>query len=327
MRPPSPVPAPGRPDLSVDDAWSLLLAASAAADVHSPPLEPGWYGLSGPSHRLERVAPGSPDALLRWTHETGWTPGLPDAHPARVLLDLYLPICGTGRRRPAIVGHLGQSLDGFIATRTGDSQFVTGHENILHLHRMRALSDAIVVGAGTVVADDPQLNTRHVRGPNPVRVVLDPARRLGDGYRVFQDGLTPTLYACDRTLVAPGETHLGGATIVGLGRGAAGLDLAELVSVLRDRGCARLFVEGGGVTVSAFLQAGLLDRLQVAVAPFVIGDGRPAIRLPGPVALRDCRRPRYRVFRMGPDVLFDCDYSGEDDASGPIPAAPLARII
>ena len=80
-----------------------------------------------------------------------------------------------------------------------------------------------------------------------------------------------------------------------------------MLRLLRERGCHRIFVEGGGVTVSMFLEADLLDRLQMAIAPLIIGDGRPAIRLPARDALSDCRRPRYRVFRMGGDVFFDCD--------------------
>jgi riboflavin biosynthesis pyrimidine reductase len=70
-----------------------------------------------------------------------------------------------------------------------------------------------------------------------------------------------------------------------------------------------VFVEGGGVTVSMFLEAKLLDRLHMAIAPLFIGDGRPAIRMSPRAALGDCPRPRYRVFRMGGDVLFDCDFS------------------
>jgi riboflavin biosynthesis pyrimidine reductase len=70
------------------------------------------------------------------------------------------------------------------------------------------------------------------------------------------------------------------------------------------------------VTVSAFLQADLLDRLQIAIAPVIIGDGRPAIRLAPHARLSDCRRPRYRVFRMGGDVLFDCDLHGEAEPRG-----------
>ena len=89
---------------------------------------------------------------------------------------------------------------------------------------------------------------------------------------------------------------------------------------LRARGCHRIFVEGGGVTVSMFLEANLLDRLQIAIAPLLIGDGRPAIRLPPRTALSDCHRPRYRVFRMGADVLFDCEIGpdGNNATASPI---------
>jgi riboflavin-specific deaminase-like protein len=205
------------------------------------------------------------------------------------------------------IGHLGQSLDGFIATHSGDSQFVTGDDNIVHLHRMRALSNAVVVGAGTVATDDPQLTVRHVPGPNPLRVVFDPGRRLTATYRVFADDSGPTLYICARTLVESGETRMGNAAVVGVDCDDASGGVSEALQLLRARGCSRVFVEGGGVTVSAFLQADLLDRLQIAIAPVIIGDGRPAIRLAPHARLSDCRRPRYRVFRMGGDVLFDCN--------------------
>ncbi len=100
---------------------------------------------------------------------------------------------------------------------------------------------------------------------------------------------------------------------------------SEVFANLRRRGCARIFVEGGGVTVSAFLQAGLLDRLHVAIAPLIIGDGRPAIRLAPQQKLRDCRRPQYRVFRMGGDMLFDCDL--HSDATDSVDDQQLTRII
>ena len=105
--------------------------------------------------------------------------------------------------------------------------------------------------------------------------------------------------------------------------------MAQLLRLLRARGCRRMFVEGGGVTVSAFLEANLLDRLHVAVAPLIIGDGRPAIRLPARDALSECHRPRYRVFRMGGDVLFDCDLTSTgNDADGTTVETPqVSRII
>src|SRR6185503_17532315 len=124
--------------------------------------------------------------------------------------------------------------------------------------RMRALCDAVVVGAGTVAADDPQLTTRHVSGPSPVRVVLDPTRRLADHYRVFNDESADTLYVCGKSLARDGETHFGRAAVVAIDDGPTGVDVGAVLRLLRARGCHRVFVEGGGVTVSMFLDANLL---------------------------------------------------------------------
>jgi riboflavin-specific deaminase-like protein len=291
---------------AADSAWNMLQAASALAEA-----------LEGESHvrafgedEVEGLRPlpaDGPDAALAWRPGIGWEARLPPDDARSELLNLYLPICSATSARPMTVGHLGQSLDGFIATPSGDSQFVTGGDNIVHVHRMRALCDAVVVGAGTVAADDPQLTTRHVPGPSPLRVVIDSGRRLRPTFRVFTDRTVPTLYACARSRMLPGETHVEAAAIAGIDDGSPGDEAAQVLQLLRARGCARVFVEGGGVTVSTFLQANLLDRLQVAIAPVLIGDGRPAIRLTPQDRLRDCRRPSYRVFRMGGDVLFDCE--------------------
>jgi diaminohydroxyphosphoribosylaminopyrimidine deaminase / 5-amino-6-(5-phosphoribosylamino)uracil reductase len=293
---------PGLED-GVELAWNAVLAAAREADRLAGAGVPAVFAI-GPDGQLEAVPDGDPAAILAWRPATGWAPVRPGHDAAHVVFDLYLPMCGATTAKAIVVGHLGQSLDGFIATHEGDSQYVTGRENIVHLHRLRALCDAVVVGAGTVAADDPQLTTRHVAGPSPLRVVFDPARRLDDRYGVFNDESAPTLYVCLRSLARPGETHVGRATLVTIADDSD-VDVAELQRVLWDRGCRRILVEGGGVTVSKFLKANLLDRLQVAVAPFIIGDGRPAIRLPGPAVLSDCDRPRHRVFRMGDDVLFE----------------------
>jgi diaminohydroxyphosphoribosylaminopyrimidine deaminase/5-amino-6-(5-phosphoribosylamino)uracil reductase len=297
---------PRIPDLdsAADIAWNAVLAAAGEADRLAQAGLPAVFALASDGV-LVRVAQGDPAAVLTWRPGTGWESLLPPTDARHVIFDLYLPLCGATNTRPMTFGHLGQSLDGFIATHEGDSQFVTGPENIVHLHRLRALCDADIVGAGTVAADDPQLTTRFVTGPSPLRVVFDPARRLDPHYRVFNDDSASTWYVCATSLVQPGETHVGRATLVPIADTKGDNDVIELQKVLWERGCRRILVEGGGVTVSKFLKANLLDRLQVAVAPFIIGDGRPAIRLPGPALLSDCERPRHRVFRMGDDVLFE----------------------
>jgi diaminohydroxyphosphoribosylaminopyrimidine deaminase/5-amino-6-(5-phosphoribosylamino)uracil reductase len=320
-------------DWDVDDAWRIVLAAARGAERVALGNQPAAFALAE-NAELRPMPAGHPDALIAWRPDpdAGWEPVLPADDPRHALIDLYLPICSATATHPMTVGHLGQSLDGFIATHAGESQYVTGEENILHLHRMRALCDAVVVGAGTVAADDPQLTTRHVPGPSPLRVVLDPTRRLADHYRVFNDDAAETLYVCARSSLRPGESHVGRATIVPVDDRDDGVEATAVLRVLRERGCRRIFVEGGGVTVSMFLEANLLDRLQIAIAPLLIGDGRPAIRLPPRTALSDCHRPRYRVFRMGADVLFDCELGPEaNDRNGsdnqPDVRPPITRVI
>jgi riboflavin-specific deaminase-like protein len=260
----------------------------------------------------------------------GWRPvrGLPE--DVLNLLDLYLPVCAASTGSAFTVGHLGQSLDGCIATKSGDSCYVTGRENIVHLHRMRALCDAVVVGAETVARDDPRLTTRLVPGENPVRVVLDPRRRLPTGHRVFTDGEAPTLLVCSTGRVAARPERKGEAEVVSLASdtGNGDLDLTAVLSELHSRGLQSVFIEGGGVTVSAFLQAGLLDRLQIAIAPVIIGDGRRGLQLPATATMGDCQRPSCRVFQMGGDVLFDCvPVRGEGREGGESPPTSLRRIF
>jgi riboflavin-specific deaminase-like protein len=310
----------------VDAAWNLLRAASALAATLDRSNRLEVFG-EDEAEGLRSLPGESPRAVLAWRPGAGWESRLRPDEARSELLNLYLPICSGTTARPVTVGHLGQSLDGFIATRSGDSQTVTGGDNIVHLHRMRALCDAVVVGAGTVAADDPQLTTRHVTGPNPLRVVFDPRRRLTPTFGVFTDGAAPTLYICARSLIAPGESHMGRAVIAAIDKGEPGDEAAQALRLLHERGCARVFIEGGGVTVSRFLEADLLDRLQIAIAPILIGEGRPTVRLAPQVRLRDCRRPGYRVFRMGGDVLFDCDLSSQADAAQNDAPGAVKQII
>lgn len=290
-----------------DLGWTLLREAATRAAALDRAGAPARFGIADDGRLTDAVGAG-PAAALDWTPGLGWQADVPASHPAADLLDLYLPLCSATTARPITIGHLGQSLDGFIATPGGDSQFVTGEANIVHLHRLRALCDAVVVGAGTVAADNPQLTTRLVSGPNPLRVVFDPGGRLTAGHRVFEDDAAPTLYVRGRVQQpAPAWVQGSHLTQAAIDHETPDGGIGALVALLRGRGCARIFVEGGGVTVSAFLSAGQLDRLHLAVAPLLIGEGRPAIRLEARTRLHDCLRPSCRVYRMGTDLLFDCD--------------------
>jgi len=172
------------------------------------------------------------------------------------------------------------------------------------MHGLRAFSDAVVVGAATVEHDDPQLTTRLVRGENPTRVVIDPGLRLSSERQVFMDGAAPTLVICSRSANAR-SSRMGQAEIIEVDGDRHLLPPTVIVDALRQRGLRRIFVEGGGVTVSRFLEARAFDRLHVTICPVFIGRGRPGISLPEIADLGEALRPRARRFDLGGDVLFD----------------------
>jgi riboflavin-specific deaminase-like protein len=202
-----------------------------------------------------------------------------------------------------VVAHLGQSLDGRIAAANGQSCYVTGPDDLTHMHRLRALADAVVVGGGTVFHDDPQLTVRLCQGSSPVRVVIDPDRRLGPDYRVFQDAQAATLL-----LTAPekaGDSRHGLAEVLCIRRAADGRYCPRSVlEVLAARGLRRLLVEGGGATVARFWQEDCLDRLDLCVAPVIIGQGRDALPLPSVTSMEDAERFQPECLKLGQDRLY-----------------------
>ncbi|RNG19833.1 RibD family protein [Streptomyces botrytidirepellens] len=264
-------------------------------------------------HSIRTVAEARAAGLVRGSG--GAVRWREDATPeADELADRYLPLCLAGPR--LTIAQLGQSLDGFIATRTGDADYVTGEEDRCHLHRLRALTDAVVVGAGTAVADDPQLTVRACSGPHPVRVILDPHGRVPPHRRVFTDGSAPTLWVVGAD-TGDGRTAPDGVDVLTLPDRAA-FTPQRLVEALAARGLGRVLIEGGGVTVSRFLHDGALHRLYVTVAPVLLGDGIPGLRFDGTPVMRDALRPRTRRAHLGEDTLFELDL-GTPQPDGPLP--------
>ena len=244
---------------------------------------------------LELRAGGSEGPAPGWTRE------------ARAAWALYAPLMERAARGPFVFAQVGQSLDGRIATPSGDATAISGPDGLRHLHRCRALADAVVVGVRTAIADNPRLSVRLVAGANPARVVLDPRGRLPDDAHLLDgsDGARRVLIqACDRPRAA-------GIEVVRLPATEGWIAPADIHAALGALGFGRVLVEGGGITIAGFLDAGLLQRLHVAISPLIIGAGPSGLRTTAPVArLADALRPETRVYGLDSDVVFDCALDG-----------------
>jgi diaminohydroxyphosphoribosylaminopyrimidine deaminase/5-amino-6-(5-phosphoribosylamino)uracil reductase len=221
------------------------------------------------------------------------------------LTDVFAPLTrARAQDRRCVVGQLGLSLDGRIATETGDSKYINGQDALTHLHRIRALVDAVIIGAGTASADDPRLDVRMCEGRDPARVVIDPNGRVGpeallwrnDGCRRIVFGGHPDLPPeIERVPVPPGD-----------------IAAAALVERLHALGLDRLLVEGGANTLGRFLSDGQIDCLHLLYGRVIIGSGKPGLDLPPISRLSEAMRPASitHVFPDG-DLLVACDLRSE----------------
>lgn len=247
--------------------WAALLALRAGEPVH-PGAQPAW----------------SADERAAWS--------------------LYAPLA---RRNASgwAVAQIGQSLDGRVATVSGDARDISGPGGLAHLHRLRALADAVVIGVRTALHDNPRLTVRLVDGPSPARVIIDPRARLpDDAPALAQDGVRRiVIQAVDRPRPS-------GVEVVQLSDNRGWIAPQAILRLMHGLGLRHLLIEGGGITISGFLDAALLDRLHVAVAPLIIGAGPMSLRTAPIDRLADALRPETAVYGLGSDILFDCDVAG-----------------
>jgi len=179
---------------------------------------------------------------------------------------------------------LATSLDGRIATHTGDARWISGQPAQVLVHRWRRRHAAVLVGIGTVLADDPQLSVRHVVGRQPVPVVLDAHGRLPLSARLLAGGRRPIVAASQVDTARRAELESVGCRVWELLSERGGVDLARLMTQLGGAGIDSVLVEGGGETAASLLAAGLVDRISFIIAPIVIG-GRDAIPAVGGVGI------------------------------------------
>lgn len=219
------------------------------------------------------------------------------------------PVSPTCRGRPSLTVHYAQTLDGRIATRGGHSQWISSEESLRLAHQLRAQHQAVMVGVGTVLSDNPRLTVRHVSGAAPRRIVVDSTLRLPLDSHVLGDQQAETIVATtaraprDRVQAVQGA----GAEVLTVKKNAAGrVDLEDLLDHLMRLGISSLLLEGGRELITAVLQDHLVDRLMVCIAPKLIGSGIEAV---GDLAIRnmdDALTFAHASFTtLGEDIIFD----------------------
>lgn len=208
------------------------------------------------------------------------------------------------------------TLDGKVATRTGASRWITGEAARTEAHRLRDDADAVLVGVGTVLADDPALTVRHVTGTDPTRVILDADLRTPPTAAVVEaatasSAKTMIFHAVDAEPGARDALRSQGVDLVAVARHPRGVDLVEVLEALGKRNMVRLLVEGGAHVHGTFVDLGLADRAAIFIAPRILGDDRALSFVAGDGVESIERAPRlvgteFRAF--GPDLLVTGEF-------------------
>jgi GTP cyclohydrolase II len=215
--------------------------------------------------------------------------------------------------RPYVVLKYAQTVDGRIATRRGDAKWISSEAERRISHGLRAACDAVLVGVGTAIIDDPQLTVRMVPGSSPLRVVLDSTLRLPPTARVFDDGagtVVITTEPVSEERRAALRARGSGVHIVDAG--PRGVDLPSALQTLRALGVRSLLVEGGGRVITSFFSEKLVDRLVVAIAPTIMGTGVDAVGDLGVARVAESVHLTNRsIHQAGGDLLVAADVAVE----------------
>lgn len=213
------------------------------------------------------------------------------------------------KARPYVVVKYAQTLDGRIATSTGDARWISGEQERRTSHALRASCDAVLVGVGTALLDDPQLTVRMVPGASPIRVVLDSHLTIGDEARVLaDDAATIVVTTSQSSRERRVDLRRRGVSVTVVRAGPHGVDLEAAMKALFRDGIRSVLVEGGARVITSFLSSGLADRLVVGISPRVLGTGTEAVRDLGITEVAGSIRLEHRaVHAVGEDVLVAGD--------------------
>ncbi len=211
--------------------------------------------------------------------------------------------------RPYVVLKYAQTVDGRIATRRGDAKWISGEAERRISHGLRAACDAVLVGVGTAIVDDPQLTVRMVPGPSPLRVVLDSTLRLPSSARVLDNGAgTVVITTAPSSEERRAALRSRAVAVHVVDAGPRGVDLTSALRTLRALGVASLLVEGGGRVITSFFAEKVVDRIVVGIAPTIMGAGIDAVGdLDVASVSESVRLTNQSVHQAGDDLLFAAD--------------------
>ena len=223
------------------------------------------------------------------------------------------------RTRPRVLIHYAQTLDGRIATRSGSSRWISGDEALRFAHELRAAHDAVLVGVGTVLRDDPHLTVRYAQGPDPLKVVLDSRLRTPTSCALLRETPNRVIFLTTSAATDAKRIERLGARVVVASTSAAGqVDLVDGLERLRGLGIRSIMAEGGARVVTSLLRERLADRLAICVAPIVLGRGVEAVGDLGIAQLGQALGlSQVHIRRLGQDFIISGDLTGQGADQAP----------
>ena len=211
------------------------------------------------------------------------------------ILDILLPILRKNKK--LVIAQIGQSIDGRIALKNGNSHYINNPKSIIYLHCLRSISDAIVVGSNTIKKDNPLLTTRKIKGTNPKRIIIDGSLSLNNKYKIFNDGNENIIFTKSNKNII-----LNNSTIIRLKEKNF---TRNLIAELKKLKYKNILVEGGSKTISELINNNYINILQFMIAPILIGSGINSLNLREISNLNKAIRPKYNFNELENEIIIN----------------------
>ena len=199
------------------------------------------------------------------------------------------------------IGQIGQSLDGKIALNNGSSHYINEKESITYLHCLRSISDGVLVGVNTIIKDNPLLTTRKIKGPNPIRLIIDPTLKLTNKYKIFKDDNKNIIFTNSSK-----EKKFINTTIVKFPKKNF---TQNIYDYLEKTSLQTILIEGGPTTLSHFIELKLLNYMQFIISPTIIGSGIDSVRLKPISDLKNALRAKNTICNLGKEIIVTLDFN------------------